>query len=326
MRKIRIKYVDFWRGFDEVNNFFTGSLGETHDLVRVENNPDILIYSCFGEQHYTYTDYDCVKIFFTGENLIPDFNECDYGMGFHFLDFGDRYLRCPLYARHPDFMNVIAREQFTQENLAKKTAFCNFVFSNGRADPKRDSFFHALSKYKKVQSAGNHLRNTESFDIPGKPSENGRRRIEFLAGHKFTIAFENSECPGYTTEKIVDAFSARTIPIYWGNPRIVEDFNPDSFINTYDFEDQRSLVEEVARIDKDDARYLQIINQPVLADANHQNKFFQDRLNNFLHNIVDQPVTSARRRTKYGRARIVETRQKRHHSGIRLALKKLGLR
>ena len=34
---------------------------------------------------------------YTGENQVPDFNICDYAIGFHYIDFQDRYIRFPLY-------------------------------------------------------------------------------------------------------------------------------------------------------------------------------------------------------------------------------------
>ena len=48
-------------------------------------------------------------------------------------------------------------------------------------------------------------------------------------------AFENTYAPGYTTEKIMDAFASGCVPIYYGDPLVVQDFNPDSFINAHDF-------------------------------------------------------------------------------------------
>ena len=36
--------------------------------------------------------------------------------------------------------------------------------------------------------------------------------------------------PGYVTEKIVNAFLAGSIPIYWGSRAVLEIFNPESFI------------------------------------------------------------------------------------------------
>jgi hypothetical protein len=52
----------------------------------------------------------------------------------------------------------------------------------------------------------------------------------------FHIAIENSKNKNYFTEKIVDAFLTKTIPIYWGCPNIDEFFNKDGIItfNTTD--------------------------------------------------------------------------------------------
>lgn len=39
-----------------------------------------------------------IRIFYPPpENLVPDFNICDYAIGFHYLDFEDHYFRFPLY-------------------------------------------------------------------------------------------------------------------------------------------------------------------------------------------------------------------------------------
>ena len=40
-------------------------------------------------------------------------------------------------------------------------------------------------------------------------------KFAFQQKHKFSIAFENTSYCGYCTEKIVEAFVAGTIPIYW---------------------------------------------------------------------------------------------------------------
>lgn len=69
--------------------------------------------------------------------------------------------------------------------------------------------FEALKKYKKVNSGGRYLNNIGRAVVD---------KIQFESRHKFSICFENSSYPGYTTEKIIEAFAAKTIPIYWGNP------------------------------------------------------------------------------------------------------------
>ena len=47
----------------------------------------------------------------------------------------------------------------------------------------------------------------------------------------FSICIENSSNRGYHTEKIIDAFLSKTIPIYWGCPNLDElGYNPEGYI------------------------------------------------------------------------------------------------
>ena len=59
-KKIKINFVDFFRGFDKENNQFTNILRERYD-VEISDSPKYIFYSTFGK---TYLDYDCVKIYF----------------------------------------------------------------------------------------------------------------------------------------------------------------------------------------------------------------------------------------------------------------------
>ena len=95
MKTIKIKYVDFnvGLGFDPNNNEIINALSKRYNVVQCDD-PDYIFYSVFGLDHLKY---DCIRIFYTGECYTPDFNECDYAMGFDRLSFGDRYLRLPLY-------------------------------------------------------------------------------------------------------------------------------------------------------------------------------------------------------------------------------------
>jgi hypothetical protein len=64
----------------------------------------------------------------------------------------------------------------------------------------------------------------------------------FQARCKFSIAMENSYFPGYNTEKITDPLVARSVPIYKGDPRIAETFNPLAFINLSDFKSDEEAI------------------------------------------------------------------------------------
>ena len=84
--------------------------------------------------------------------------------------------------------------------------------------------FEELNKYKRVDSGGRYLNNI------GRP-EGVRDKFAFQSEHKFSLTFENSAHLGYTTEKLLQGFSAGTIPIYWGDPAVENCFNPKAFIN-----------------------------------------------------------------------------------------------
>ena len=112
-------------------------------------------------------------------------------------------------------------------------------------------------------------------------------KLDFLRDYKFSIAFENTESEGYTTEKIVDAYKARSIPIYWGNPKITEEFNPDSFINCYDYDGLDSVAKRVAELDRSDGDYLKMLNAPTFSSKSETNGRIMKNLRDFIYNIIE---------------------------------------
>jgi alpha(1,3/1,4) fucosyltransferase len=295
-KKLKINFTDFYPGFNKLNNYFINILSKEY-LVTIDESPDYLIYSCYG---YDFLNYDCIKIFYNGENISPDFNLCDYGIGFAYLNFDDRYIRLPnfiTYGIQPIYEFIKNRKSLP------KSKFCNFIYSNSNADPNRDKFYHLLSKYKHVDSAGRHLNN---ICIPSTEKGWANDKIPFMKDYKFSIAFENSSLPGYTTEKIIHAFMAGTIPIYWGNPVITKDFNPDAFINCHAFKDFNKVVDKVIEIDQDNQLYIKMVNQPVF--LKEPEYLQEDYLISFLRKIFNQPLENAKRRTKYGYNSIYENK------------------
>lgn len=289
MKEIRINFTDFGSSFVLEENFIYRMLSE-HYRVIIDEHPDYLFYSVGGYRHLDFPD--AVRIFYTGENVVPDFNVCDYAIGFHHLQFEDRYLRYPLFLVHRIGESELRRleqpKTISREMAHRK--FCNFVYSNGRqADPLREYFFHRLSKYKRVDSGGRYMNNI------GAPVGD---KLAFLSEYKFTIAFENSAMSGYTTEKILDPMRVDSLPIYYGDPHIDVDFNPESFVWVRDRESVEAAVDEIIRLDSDDAAYLEKLEsrwftRPATID------FYSQELLRFLQHIVEQPKEQAFRTTSY---------------------------
>ena len=203
MKKIKVKFVDFWPNFEN-DNVFLPILQKYYD-VEISDTPDYIFGSVLGD---SYLDYDCVRIFYTGENLSPDYNLYDYSIDYEYMDYGDRHFRYPNYIMWNEaFSGMMKKHLATEEEIEGKTDFCSFVYSNDKGNPARVRFFDLLSQYKQV-NAGGKLRNNI-----GQP-EGVKDKLAFQTRHKFAIAFENSSHPGYTTEKLVEAFAAKTVPIY----------------------------------------------------------------------------------------------------------------
>ena len=60
-----------------------------------------------------------------------------------------------------------------------------------------------------------------------------RSKYEILKDYTFSVCFENSLFPGYYTEKPLHAWVAGTIPLYFSDNWVTNDFNSLSFINRH---------------------------------------------------------------------------------------------
>ena len=252
-QSIKIAFTDFWHGnspAEVVANPLYQMLSQYNDL-ELSKTPDFLIYSCFGHK---YLNYDCTRIFFTGENVRPNFNHCDYAFSFDY-PVTDRNYRLPLYYMYEYFDQLRNKTRNVPDPSTRK--FCNFVYSNRKAR-ERIEFYKLLTRYKPVDSGGKVMNN-----VGGRVGD----KLEFLRKYKFTITFENSSHPGYTTEKIMEALIADTIPIYWGNPLVYRDFNPDCFINCHDFDSFDEVISYVEKVDNDDELYRRYLSAPAFING-----------------------------------------------------------
>mmetsp|Transcript_12125 Transcript_12125/g.44255 ORF Transcript_12125/g.44255 Transcript_12125/m.44255 type:complete len:274 (+) Transcript_12125:802-1623(+) len=126
----------------------------------------------------------------------------------------------------------------TEQDAKKNTKFCAFLYYNC-AVTYRQKFYDLLSTYKQVDALGKcnyHKEWTTGYHGNNDPRYRGRNgydtSIEIQSGYKFVIAFENSVLDGYLSEKIVNAFLAKSIPIYFGHKTtVLEVFNKDAFID-----------------------------------------------------------------------------------------------
>lgn len=271
MRTLRIGFADTFFGL--ADKFFEAVLSQRYNVIRDDENPQILIFGDenFGTKNLSYDEKKVIKVFFTGENRRFWNYKCHYGLTFDHID-DDRHFRMPLYV--PEIWGLINQHGYAEvDPPVEKTSFCSFMNSNAGCH-KRNNFFNLLNSYKQVDSGG-PLFNNIGHVIPRGTKE----KIDFLKPRKFNLCFENGSHPGYVTEKIVHAFYARTVPIYWGSSTVEIDFNPDAFLNWHDYCDDRKFLERIKEVDNDDDLYYSYLNaSPTRNDL--PNKFMD--MNRFL--------------------------------------------
>ncbi|MGN8502618.1 glycosyltransferase family 10 domain-containing protein [Helicobacter pylori] len=293
-----------WWGDEEIKEFkksvlyFILSQRYAIILHRNPDKPSDLVFSNpLGSARKILSYQNAKRVFYTGENEVPNFNLFDYAIGFDELDFRDRYLRMPLYYAslhykallvndttspyklQPDSLYALKKPSHcfkeNHPNLCAlinneidplKRGFASFVASNPNA-PKRNAFYDALNSIEPVTGGGS-VRNTLGYNVKNKS--------EFLSQYKFNLCFENSQGYGYVTEKIIDAYFSHTIPIYWGSPSVAQDFNPKSFVNVHDFKNFDEAIDYIKYLHTHPNAYLDMLYENPLNTLDGKAYFYQN--------------------------------------------------
>ncbi len=304
MARERIAFTDFWPSFNARPSLLHEAIGKLG--IVITNDPSeatTIIHSDFGRRHWVH---DGRTIHFSGENVLPGFSSCDAAITSALLTH-ERHYRLPYWAfscAEPERLTTARRDG--SAHAASHSGFCSFVASNPRA-PERNRVFRALHRRVPVDGGG------RCFNTTGTPVADKR---SFLATHRFNLGFENSSSHGYTTEKIVDAFLAGTIPIYWGNPEVGRDFNPRSFINAQDFHDVESLTDEVARLWNDRDQCIEILSEPIFTTEAQRAPLDVERLCAALDRFLTMPLVQRPLKRTQRRLRTHCYRSHLHHSVV----------
>jgi len=275
---LHVLFTDMWSDFNVEHNTFTLALEAALDLevrgysletlVPWEKH-DIHIFGPFGS---SWKKINGPKIHFTGENTEPILGVFNIG----FQNIRDpMYLRMPLWMFEVDWFGadlqklqnplVLPIETCTECPYLelKRQKFCAFIVSNPK-NPVRNEAFHALNKYKSVDSAG-RLFNTVGDQLFAGLGGGGGELIKhiFLKDYRFCLAYENEMGDGYVTEKLLHAKAAGCIPIYWGSPSAVTDFNPKGFINASKCLNQEEMVAMVKELEEDPVKWKEMASIPL---------------------------------------------------------------
>ena len=172
---------------------------------------------------------------------------------------------------------------FERKRLDNFERFCAFVVSNP-SNMVRNNAFDILSGYKKVHAYGKERMNT--FELKrfseGKYWRDAKDEFFLKHPHKFMLTYENTSYPRYCTEKLMDAFLVGSLPIYWGDPKVGEDWNPRAFINS---QLRSNWLDLVKAADQEPGFWEDIYEEPVFTDD--QKSRHLENLENFESWLVE---------------------------------------
>jgi len=238
-----------------------------------------------------------ITLFYCGENERANQIESDYQISsdFNILE-KKNYLRIPPWKEYIDWSHiglkkpkdVLNARRFGShyriydlvnpqgvEFLSKtKKICCFFTLLN---EPRK-TFINLLNKEFVVDGFGPAFNK----NISNHNSSNFFKK-DILKNYFANFCPENSMYPGYYTEKIIDAFVGKTLPISWSDENVKYDFNPKSFINLSNFYPNKMDI--LLKTLKDDNLLLKFSKEPLLLsepNLDSEINFVKKIINNFI--------------------------------------------
>jgi len=229
---LTMAYLNFWpQSYNHtqdwwLSEFIKQNISHEYVLISPNNEPDILITSCFGNIENVKQIKSKCKIFFYGENLnlVPPYNNhellkntFDIILGFKDTNLNEKLVRLPLWMLYYPFYkfdetnNIINHIQNSYDNNTIRTDKLNaasLIASHDR-NGIRTFIYNEVKNTIDVLCPGTLLRNVEPI---GPTCED---KLKFISKTRFNICPENSEGEGYFTEKIFHSLESGCIPFYW---------------------------------------------------------------------------------------------------------------
>jgi hypothetical protein len=261
-------------------------------------------------------DDNVKKIFLSGE-ARPDFNShLNKGSNYYCLGYEhinhERYLRFPTFVLDVFVLHNeggmfdseygwLTEKRNFDEIFKIKKHFCSIVQASH--NPDREVLFDEIMKKHWIKSSGPWKQtikdseglNTHKYHNYSDSNYMGRidgltyrDKINFLSDCMFNISYQFTNTDHLTQEKIVHAYAANSIPIFYGNQFIEEEgFNLNTFVNAHKFDSVFSLVDYLNEIYKDKNKLKKYFEEPIFVDNKLPIYFDEDYMLSFLERIID---------------------------------------
>lgn len=185
--------------------------------------------------------------------------------------FGTMYAACIV---PPDVQPRFFHPSLKVENSRERY----LIYTNSRCLSHREEAFRSLSQIgrgpayhggrcmgesdeRRPQQSNNTITAVMvDTEIRSKKPKSWRWNYLLFSKYRFALVMENTKQDGYITEKIINAFLAGCIPIYYGTLEIFDIFNPRAFVY-YDIENPQDALDRVAYLERNETAYLDMLRK-----------------------------------------------------------------
>jgi len=130
-----------------------------------------------------------------------------------------------------------------------------WIKETANTEHKKDKLISIIAS-KKWKHPGHKLRHKVidslpegSCDFLGRAYKPFVNKSDGLSPYMYSIVIENCQEVDYFTEKIVDCFICRTVPIYWGAGNISDHFDDKGILSFQTIDELHSVLEKISKED-----------------------------------------------------------------------------
>lgn len=236
--------------------------------------PDIIVRASSGPETCTHSDTEAkMLITFNTEGHAkvvtrPPASIPDLQIIGHTALSGPGILYHSCCANHLCSGNFSASKLRQHTNNFQREYLAAFCYSY--EVPERTAMFRALHRLHpaSVRAIG-AANNTVQGTIP--PRAMGAIHPDLISEYskyRFVFAMENRSVSGYITEKILNAYAAGAVPIFWGDSSTAKRlFNPESFLDVSDYNTPAEAAEAIIALDANPAAYHRMATAPIFPNG-----------------------------------------------------------
>jgi len=233
------------------------------------------------------TNYDkvegAINAWVTFENFRPPHNNFDLTFSFDTDAFGTQNIYFPLLFRYVEFFNSKMISDYAKASFETLTSRRELDAKEVKAQEEKKFACAFINNPETTRlRAIDELRKIGPVDVYGRINGNYvKDKIAVAQQYQFQICFENDLYPGYITEKPLEAWLAKNIPIYSGIDSMGI-LNQRAILNLHSFQSLSDLKFEVERLHSNPVQQLEIISQPLLC-LNYNLKQITEKIKSALH-------------------------------------------